>query len=347
MTALAQRTGATRPFLTEAVAMAHEIVASGGPENASPAASVVIPAFNRPELTAATVEALMDQTILPDDYEIVLIDNASTEAVQMRAVMREAAKKSRVHFIGARLGENNGPAAARNLGISLSSGRLIAFTDNDCVPTRDWLRSLVTGMAEHVGVAQGRTTANPEQPQPLFNHFIETEGLDGSFSTSNVCYRREALEAAGGFDPACEYWEDVDLGWRVLRSGWDAAFVPGALVHHQVIKVSPLDWLMQARRFGNWPAKAARYPEFRRHLFLRLWSDPWHPLFQAFVAGAALSLWRREFLLLAIPYLATFPLRGRLAGRQPLLRAAANIARDAVSLTSLVAGSIRYKSPVL
>jgi GT2 family glycosyltransferase len=203
------------------------------------------------------------------------------------------------------------------------------------------------GMSESVGVAQGRTTADPEQPQPLFNHFIETNRFDGSFSTSNVCYRREALEAAGGFDPACDYWEDVDLGWRVRRLGWDAVFVPEALVYHQVIKVSPIDWLIQARRWGNWPAKAARYPEFRRYLFLRLWSDPWHPLFQAFVAGAALSLWRRQFLLLAVPYLATFPLRGRLVGRQPLLRAAANMARDAVSFISLVTGSIRYKSPVL
>lgn len=327
--------------------MAHRIVARGGPKDASPAISVVVPAYNRPDLTAATIDALMDQTALPKAYEIIVIDNASTESRQMRAVLSEKAKKARVRLIAAALDVNNGPAAARNLGVALSTGRLIAFTDNDCVPTHDWLRSLVMGMSKSVGVAQGRTTADPEQPQPLFNHFIETNRFDGSFSTSNVCYRREALEAAGGFDPACDYWEDVDLGWRVRRLGWDAVFVPEALVYHQVIKVSPIDWLMQARRWGNWPAKAARYPEFRRYLFLRLWSDPWHPLFQAFVAGAALSLWRRQFLLLAVPYLATFPLRGRLVGRQPLLRAAANMARDAVSFISLVTGSIRYKSPVL
>jgi GT2 family glycosyltransferase len=336
-----------RPFLDEARGMTYDIVASGGPRNASPAISVVVPAYNRADLTADTIDALLAQQFAPKAYEIIVIDNGSTDAGVMTAVLREKAKKARVLFVGARIDENRGPAVARNLGVVLSSGELIAFTDNDCVPTPGWLRALAVGMPDGAGVAQGRTTADPKQPQPLFNHFIETNELDGSFSTSNACYRREALKQAGGFDPNCEYWEDVDLGWRVRRLGWEAVFVSEALVHHQVIRVSPVDWLMQARRFGNWPAKAARYPEFRRHLFLRLWSDPWHPLFQAFVAGIALSPWRREALLLAIPYLATFPLRGRLVGRQPLLRAAATIARDAVILSSLVGGSIRYKSPVL
>jgi GT2 family glycosyltransferase len=346
MTTQVSRQGSAT-FLMEARAMQYEIIATGGPKNTSPTASVVVPAYSRSDLTSAAIDALMVQDIPPSAFEIVVVDNASADGGRTRGLLRKRARHSRVRFIAASLSRNDGPAAARNLGIALSAGKFVAFTDNDCVPTRGWLRSMLMRMNGHVGVAQGKTTAAPGQPQPLFNHFIETKELDGSYSTSNVCYRRDALEAAGGFDPSCEYWEDVDLGWRVMRQGWDAVFVPEALVHHQVIRVSWLDWLMQASRFGNWPAKAARYPEFRKHLFMRLWSNPWHLLFQAFVAGAALSLWRREFLLLTMPYLATFPVRGRLVGRRPLMRATANIARDAVSLASLIAGSIRYKSPVL
>ncbi len=90
--------------------------------------------------------------------------------------------------------------------------------------------------------------------------------LDGSFSTSNVVYRREAPGALR-FDPECKYWEDVDLGWRVLAMGWKARFAPEAVVGHEVMPLRPVQWMLWPRRFANWPAKAARYPGFRRHLF--------------------------------------------------------------------------------
>ncbi len=336
--------GAAR-FLDAVKPSMYEVVAKGGSSHTAPHVSVVVPARNRRDLLSDTISALLAQDMPPGSYEVLVVDNASTDGTT--ALLQETAKSSPVPFTGIRLKRDRGPAVGRNTGVINAQGKIVAFTDSDCVPTRRWLSSMVTAFARGVGVVQGRTVAHPAQRQPLFNHFIETLHFDGSYSTSNVAYLKQAVIEAGGFDPGCSYWEDVDLGWRVHRLGWGAVFAPEALAYHQVIRLSALGWLLNARRYHVWPAKAAWYPEFRRYLFCRLWSHPLHPLFQAFVLGLALGAWRRPFLLLTLPYLCSFPFRQRLVGRWPPLRAAAHVARDAVGLAALLTGSVRFRRLVL
>lgn len=322
----------------------YEIVAEGGPRNVVPSVTVVVPTFNRRDLLADTLGALMEQDMPREEYEVVVVDNASSDGTV--SLLREVGMNSAVAFTGIRSKRNRGPAVSRNVGVLNARGKIVAFTDSDCVPTRRWLSSIVMAFSEGVGAVQGRTVAHPDQSQPLFNHFIETLDFDGSYSTSNVAYVREAVVGVGGFDPGCSYWEDVDLGWRVHRSGWRSVFSPEAEVHHQVLRLSAVGWILNAWRYHVWPAKAARYPEFGRYLYLRLWSSRLHPIFQAFILGVVLAAWRRPFIVLTLPYL-LFPFRRRLIGRWPLLRAAAHMARDGVALAALVVGSIRFRRPVL
>lgn len=322
----------------------YEIVANNGQVEDAPLVSVVVPTRNRRDLLADTLRALLEQDLPQRSYEILVIDNASTDGTA--SLLRETARNSPVSFTGIRSKRDRGPAVSRNVGVLNARGRIVAFTDSDCVPTPHWLKSLLQAFAEGVGVVQGRTMAHPDQSQPLFNHFIETLKFDGSYSTSNVAYLKQAVMGSGGFDPGCSYWEDVDLGWRVHRAGWRAAFASDALVYHQVIRLSAPGWLLNAWHYHLKPATAARYPEFRRYLIGGLWSNPLHPLFQTFVLGIGLGAWRRPFLLLTLPYL-LFPFRKRLIGRAPLLRATAHMARDGVVLAALLSGSIRFRRPVL
>ncbi|MDO8614715.1 MAG: glycosyltransferase family A protein [Dehalococcoidia bacterium] len=340
----ARRKVGAAPFLDDIKPSMYEIVATGGPSDTAPQVSVVVPTRNRRDLLSDTIGALLAQDMPPGSYEILVVDNASTDGTT--ELLQAAAMSSPVPFTGIRAKRNRGPAVSRNTGVQNARGKIVAFTDSDCVPTHSWLRSMLTAFAAGVGVAQGRTTAHPAQGQPLFNHFIETLDFDGSYSTSNVAYLKEAVVEAGGFDPGCSYWEDVDLGWRVYRLGWEAVFAPEALVYHQVLRLSAPGWLLNAWHYHIWPAKAARYPEFGRYLFCRLWSHPLHPLFQAFVLGLTLGAWRRPFLLLTLPYL-FFPFRQRLVGRWPPLRAGAHVARDAVALAALLTGSVRFRRLVL
>lgn len=334
----------TAHFLDDIKHSMYQVVAKGGPPDAEPLVSVIVPTFNRSDLLKDTLSALTEQDMPLGTYEVIVVDNASTDDTVSLLVQTAAA--SPVPFTGIRSTRNRGPACSRNAGILHARGKIVAFTDSDCVPTQWWLRSIVAAFDEGAGAVQGRTVAHPAQAQPLFNHFIETLEFDASYSTSNVAYLREAVIGAGGFDPGCSYWEDVDLGWRVHRGGWRTVFSEDALVYHQVLRLSAMGWILNAWRYHVWPAKAARYPEFGRYLFLRLWSDRLHPLFQAFVLGIVLGLWRWPFLLLTLPYF-LLPFPRRLIGRWPLLRATAHLARDGVALTALVAGSLRFRRPVL
>jgi glycosyltransferase involved in cell wall biosynthesis len=322
----------------------HSVIAQGGLDRAELSISVVVPTRNRRDLVRETIEALLVQDIPQEDYEIIVVDNASDDGTA--EMLREIAEQSHVRFTGVQMGRDYGPAVARNFGVARARGSYIAFTDSDCVPSRTWLRACVEAMSNGTGIVQGMTLAVPGQRQPLFNHFIETARMDGSFSTSNVCYRREAVVEAGGFDPSCRYWEDVDLGWRVCRLGYEPRFDSTALVHHQVMPLTGWQWVTQPRRFYNWPAKAARYPEFRRHLFMGLWAQPSHALFDGLVVGIILARWRRVALVLTLPYFVGFAMRRRLTGRWPIAKALAHFAYDCVSFVSLLAGSIRFRRPV-
>jgi hypothetical protein len=181
---------------------------------------------------------------------------------------------------------------------------------------------------------------------PLFEHHIETKRLDGHFSTSNIVYRRTSL-AGLRFDPRCWYWEDTDLAWRVIESGWQATFADAARVAHQIIPLSPLRWLLWPRRYSNWPAKAARYPAFRQHLFLGVWVRPLHLLFDLALLGVALGRWRPAALAAALPYALTFGSVRGVRGRFPPAKVAAGVGWDLVAFVSLVAGSIRHRALVL
>jgi GT2 family glycosyltransferase len=201
--------------------------------------------------------------------------------------------------------------------------------------------------SDEVGIVQGRTACLEAAP-PLFSHYIETPRFDSSFSTSNVVYRAAALDRHR-FDPACGYWEDTDIGFRVRADGWRAEFAPDALVYHQVVPQSLMKWLLWPRRFGNWPAKAARYPEFRRTLFLGVWVNPLHAAFDLALVGVVLMLSgrRRAGIALTIPYVIGFARARGLRGRAPVVKAALYVLRDGVAFSSLVAGSVRNRSVVL
>lgn len=341
-------TQATQPlpgFLGQVKRDMYALVVEPTKNENSPRVSVIVPTRNRRDLLRSTIEGLLTQDLPSDDLEIIVVDNASDDGTSELCL--EMGRRSEVPFTFVRMHYDNGPATGRNVGVTLASGTYLAFTDSDCVPTRAWLRAMLASIADETGVVQGRTLAHPEQRQPLFNHFIETKRFDGSFSTSNVCYRRDAVVAAGGFDPSCVYWEDVDLGWRVRRLGWEATFAREGLVYHQVLPLSAWQWVTRPRHFYNWPAKARRYPEFRRHLFLGVWADRKNVLFDLLLAGVAVAPWRPRGLLLTLPYILSFAMTRRPVGRYPALKVLAHLAYDCVGFVSLVAGSIRFRRAVL
>jgi glycosyltransferase involved in cell wall biosynthesis len=310
-----------------------------------PDVSVIISTRNHGRYVGDTLEAVAAQQGVT--LELIVVDDASTDETE--SIARAFAASTDIPFTYVLVPAHGGQALGRNRGVDLAKGEFIAFTDADCVPSSRWLDQALAAFdrCPSFGMVQGRTECRQRHPA-MFTHFIETRRFDSSFSTSNIVYRRTAI-GRHRFDPSCIYWEDTDLGFRVRSDGWDVGFAGDALVHHQVVPQSVRTWLMWPRRYVNWPAKVARYPDFRRTLFLKTWVRPLHACFDLALGGVVAMKFghRRLALVLCIPYVVGFASTRGMGGRAPWMKVGLHAARDVVAFFSLLAGSIRYRRVVL
>ncbi len=183
---------------------------------ALPAASVIVPTRERPELLArclAAIEAL--------DYPKELVEVVVVEDTQ-----------------------GKGPAAARNLGIARSSGELLAFTDDDCVPAPKWLELLARTVGDRERLAGGQTvnalTSNPYSAasqaitDAVYDHYNAEPAHAAFLASNNLAGPRIAFERLGGFDErfSLAAGEDRDLCSRWLEQGGELVYVPGAIAGH-------------------------------------------------------------------------------------------------------------------
>jgi len=147
-----------------------------------------------------------------------------------------------------------GPAAARNAGWRACSAPWIAFLDDDVLVPPDWTARLADDLAD-VGTRVAGSQGRVRVPAPAGRRPTDWErnvaGLqDAVWATADLAYRREALEAAGGFDERFPraYREDADLGLRV--TGLGLRIVHGRrTVEHPVAAASP--WVSLAKQAGN------------------------------------------------------------------------------------------------
>jgi GT2 family glycosyltransferase len=214
--------------------------------------AVVVATRNRADLVLRLLDTLAAQHD-PPPFEVVVVDDASTDDTAERVEKAATALPMPVRVL--RQGESTGPAGARNRGWQSTDAGLVAFTDDDCVPVPDWLAALVAAVdRDRAAIAAGSTTYPAEQAdrRSTWSYWMEDDGTSGHYSTCNVLYRREALEAVGGFDAdgfrhrslrrgasRCVNGEDTDLAWRAIGAGYAATVAPDAVVHHEVF---PLRW---------------------------------------------------------------------------------------------------------
>ena len=170
--------------------------------------SVVVPTCGRVGLLSRCLQALEAQTLPRNEYEIIVVDDSTARS---------------------------GPAAARNRGWRRARADIVAFTDDDTVPGREWLERGLEAMQQGADAATGRIVM-PIPPGPT-DYERDAQALERSeFVTANCFVRRELLERLGGFDEGFRLaWrEDSDLHFRLLEAGARLVHAPRALVVHPV-----------------------------------------------------------------------------------------------------------------
>ena len=216
----------------------------------APRVSVVVCSYNGGQTLEECLRSLL--ALHYRDYEIIVVDDGSTD--ETRAILE---RFPAVHAISQ---PNLGLSIARNVGLRAASGRIIAYTDSDCVADPDWLTYLVDRLMESGAAAVGGPNLSPEDGwlaacvaaapgQPI--HVLKGDEVAEHIPGCNMAFRREALEAIGGFDPRYRRaGDDVDVSLRLQQAGCWIAFAPGAVVwHHR--RQGPLAYLRQQAGYGE------------------------------------------------------------------------------------------------
>jgi GT2 family glycosyltransferase len=203
------------------------------PSGPWPSVSVVVCTHNGQVTLDECLERL--GTLCYRDFEVIVVNDGSSEA---------SARIARRH--GARLveTEHRGLGHARNRGIQAAEGEIVAFIDDDAYPDSDWLHyivALLRGNAhggvggpnippEDDGFIAECVAAAPGGPIHVLVSDREAEHVPGC----NMAFRKDVLEEVGGFDERFRVaGDDVDLCWRLQKSGRTLGFSAGAVVMHR------------------------------------------------------------------------------------------------------------------
>ncbi len=314
----------------------------------APEVSVVVATHNRALRLTQLLAGLREQTLALDRFEVIVVDDGSSDATQH--VLTREAQRGELRLCIPPPVTRAGPASARNRGWQLARAPVVAFTDDDCVPTPGWLETLLRATRSHPdAIVRGRTLPNPAEVHALgsFSRTVQINGPSPHFETCNVAYPRDLLERIGGFDESftSAAGEDSDLGRRAMEAGGSPAFAPDALVHHAVFSRRPTAALRDALLATEGVRAYKRDSGLRKHLTLGVFYDRSHPLL--LVAGAGL-LTRRAPLagLLALPY--ALDLKARMRARKARPRHAAFfLLFDVVQLWATLRGARRHRTFVV
>ncbi len=316
---------------------------------AHPFVSVIVPTHARCRLLERQLRALTAQDWPHDRTEIIVVHNHTDDGTEQMVARLAAGSPVPIHYHRTQF---SGPGPSRQFGAEHARGDILAFTDDDCEATPGWIAAGARAIGTGLAVVQGRTIPNPGQPRQLLEKTVAVLGPSPFFETCNIFYDAAAFRTVGGFPEEFRerfYGEDTALGWAVRRAGYSTGFAADALVHHEVFRVTFMEWLMAPRTMRHWPELVRAYPEIRKDLFLGMFLSPLTAAFDLFMVGIIGALLHKAFLLLTLPYIALrFLDRGRLTNPVHLVaRLLFGLPRATIMAGVLLGASVRARSFVL
>jgi glycosyltransferase involved in cell wall biosynthesis len=216
-----------------------------------PTISVMLPTYKRPEALERTLAALEKQSLEPDCYEIIVVDDGSADQTEM--LVDEFARQTHIRFSYIVLKDNGGPARARNFGLAACRAGVVLIIGDDIEPDRCLVEKHLDSHRQHPEDSHALLghVSFPEEMQPTgFMHWLATGGRKYFFNyqdlvpgqpagplyfyTCNVSVKMALLDKSGWFDESFPYasHEDLELGFRLAEQDMQMIYEPAALGYH-------------------------------------------------------------------------------------------------------------------
>ncbi|MGL6344234.1 MAG: glycosyltransferase, partial [Waterburya sp.] len=177
-----------------------------------------------------------EQTYPQDLYEVIVVDNASDESIEPIVAQYKQAV--------ATYEKQPGSYAARNQGISLAKGEILAFTDSDCIPAKDWLENGVAALKSNpnCGIVGGQVKLFYQDPKHLtavelyenYGAFTQQQNIEKfRFGvTANLFTFKSVFERVGNFNSQLKSNGDREWSHRVYNHKYQLVYDQQVLVHH-------------------------------------------------------------------------------------------------------------------
>ena len=199
-----------------------------------PMISVVVCAYNAERTMEPCLESLVDCRY--PNYEVIVVNDGSTDRTGEISHRYEG---GRIRVIDQ---ANMGLSAARNVGIEAARGKIVAYTDSDCVVDPDWLTYLAYKFEDGFVAVGGPNFPPPEDtlvPSAVAvspggpTHVLVNDDVAEHIPGCNMAFLKSKLQEINGFDVAyTAAGDDVDLCWRLQNAGHVIGFSPAAMVWH-------------------------------------------------------------------------------------------------------------------
>jgi glycosyltransferase involved in cell wall biosynthesis len=203
--------------------------------------SIVVPTYRRRRQLERCLHAVAALDYPRSQFEVIVVNDGAAAATE-ECVARARVDGLQLRSIAQR---QRGPAAARNAGAALARGRLLAFTDDDCLPAADWLTRLERHLNANASAIVGGHTRNALAGVPcaaasqalidfLYDYYQHSTAGARFFTTNNLAVHAREFHSAGGFDETFPLAasEDREFCERWQRRGGTLVYAADALVDH-------------------------------------------------------------------------------------------------------------------
>ena len=253
--------------------------------------SVIIPSFNRKEILKRTLEAYFNQTYPKDLYELIVVDDGSTDGTdQMITTILKNGSPCRLKYFKHQT--NKGVPAARNLGTREAFGDLILHVNDDCIPIPQFLEEHIKFYSSivqpNIGIL-GQIDLHPDiKPTPFLDFIYKGQQFEYNklihgtvvnfwdFYGGNVLIEKKKLLEIGLFDEdfKSSLFDDSELGYRLYKTGFKLIYNENAVTYHYH-ETNLQNFQERQRKVGETAILFyKKHPELRDWLNINALADP-------------------------------------------------------------------------